>query len=505
MKRLIFAFTAILSMTVEAQNITDAVRYSTSDLNGTARYRAMSGAFGALGGDLSSIDVNPAGSAVFLNGIAGLSLNIENSDNEVRYMNGFSSNSNSNFDLGQAGAAFVFNSTNEENDWKKFSLAFNYSKTADFEDDFLAKGMNDRTFNNYFLGYAQGIPLDLLTPLANESVSDLYSYLGEEYGFGAQQAYLGYEAFLFEAEDPNDMTNTNYISAIEEEPGSFDFDQEYSYAATGLNGKFSFNFATQYQDFLYLGINLNSHFINYDRITSMDEINSNEENTISRIYFEDRLSTLGSGFSLQLGAITKLGSSLRAGIAYESPTWYTISEETTQYLKSYSELGNATVDPRIVNVYPDYKLQTAPKYTGSLAYLFGDQALISFDYSYKDYSVTKFKPKGDPDFSYQNDLMGTELQGASIFRLGGEYRIEGWSLRGGYRFEESPYANGNTIGDLEGYSVGLGYNFGNITLDVAYDSAEQDRNPQLYKTGLTNTANINRSTSNVVLSVNFKI
>jgi hypothetical protein len=39
------------------------LRYSQDNLNGTARFRAM-GAFGALGGDLSSLNVNPAGSAI---------------------------------------------------------------------------------------------------------------------------------------------------------------------------------------------------------------------------------------------------------------------------------------------------------------------------------------------------------------------------------------------------------------------------------------------------------
>lgn len=65
MKKL-FLFIGILSMSfLSAQDITDALRYSQQDILGTARYRAMSGAFGALGGDLSALQINPAGSAVF--------------------------------------------------------------------------------------------------------------------------------------------------------------------------------------------------------------------------------------------------------------------------------------------------------------------------------------------------------------------------------------------------------------------------------------------------------
>ena len=497
MKRLIFAFIAMITMTMEAQNITDAVRYSTSELNGTARYTAMSGAFGALGGDLSSLSINPAGSAVFLRSSVSFSLGVANTENEVNYFNGFTTNSNQNSDLGQAGGVFVFHSNDEDSDWKKFSVGFNYATTSDFDNNFEARATNAPTsIDRYFLGYADGVPLDLLMPVENETVAELYSYLGENEGFGAQQALLGYQGFILNADNPDDLENRTYTSAV----GDGSYDQIYNYAATGMNGKFSFNFATQFQDNLYLGLNLNSHFLNYDRIVTHDELNDNG-GAITSIYFDDRLSTMGSGFSFQLGGIAKIGDRFRVGAAYESPTWYSISEETTQYL----ETNEAVVNPDILNIYPEYTLQTPGKYTGSLAVLFGGQGLISFDYSYKDYSATRFKPSGDPEFTFQNDLMQQELKAASTYRVGGEYRLSAWSLRGGYRFEESPYQNEITIGDLTGYSFGVGYDFGNARLGLAYDTFEQQINPQLFQVGLTDTAMINRNNSNYTLTLSFGI
>ena len=504
MKRILLVFMTIVgSMVMKAQNVSDAIRYSTSEMHGTARYRAMSGAFGALGGDLSSLNVNPAGSAVFLSSMASLTLNVENSDNEVSYMNGFTTGTDSKIDLGQGGAAFVFNNSDEEGDWRKFTLAFNYNKSSSYEEDWLAAGDNSTSVSNYFLEYTTNVPVDLLELQGTESISDLYSYLGESEGFGAQQAFLGYQGFLYDYNPDNNQSPYNpYSSNI----SNGTFDQEYTYASTGLNGKFAFNFATQYQDFLYLGLNLNSHFINYERITSISELNNNSGSAINEIYFEDRLSTLGNGFSFQLGGLAKIGESLRAGLAFESPTWYNISEETTQYLETFSDIdGRAVIDPNVVNVYPEYRLQTPSVYTGSLAYLFGQNALLSFDYSYKDYSSTKFRPKDDPAFAFQNQLMQEELKAASTFRIGGEYRVMGLSLRGGYRFEESPYVNEITIGDLTGYSAGLGYSFGNIKIDVAYDKVEQEFNPRLYEIGLTDRANIKKDLSNFVLTVNFGI
>ena len=65
MKR-ISTFIMVLACTfASAQTIDDVMRYSTENLQGTERFQAMGGAFGALGGDLSALNVNPAGSAVF--------------------------------------------------------------------------------------------------------------------------------------------------------------------------------------------------------------------------------------------------------------------------------------------------------------------------------------------------------------------------------------------------------------------------------------------------------
>ena len=54
-----------LCHTIWAQSENDIVRYSVTPNNGSARVSAMGGAFGALGGDLSNTNNNPAGIGVF--------------------------------------------------------------------------------------------------------------------------------------------------------------------------------------------------------------------------------------------------------------------------------------------------------------------------------------------------------------------------------------------------------------------------------------------------------
>ena len=97
------------------------------------------------------------------------------------------------------------------------------------------------------------------------------------------------------------------------------------------------------------------------------------------------------------------------------------------------------------------------------------------------------------------------LTDAATYRLGGEYKVKQFSFRGGYRFEESPYKNGVTVGDLTGYSLGIGYNFGNTKLDVTYDKASRTNETPLYNVGLTDAAIIDRTNSNVTVSLSFNI
>ena len=120
---------------INAQSINDAITYNLSDLSGSARFTAMAGAFGASGGDLSAISINPASSSVFLvNQFSISSISYDNKTNTS-----FSNNINQyirpsigsipypTFHFNQLGAVFVFNNNNENENWSRISLSYNYS------------------------------------------------------------------------------------------------------------------------------------------------------------------------------------------------------------------------------------------------------------------------------------------------------------------------------------------------------------------------------------------
>jgi long-subunit fatty acid transport protein len=164
---------------------------------------------------------------------------------------------------------------------------------------------------------------------------------------------------------------------------------------------------------------------------------------------------------------------------------------------------DAIVDPNVIIVYDTYRLRTPGKWTGSMAYVFGKLGLLSVDYSIKDYSKMQYAPQND--FGGVNNVMTNTLDMASELRIGAEHRIKQWSLRAGYRWEQSPYRDSETIGDLMSYSGGLGYDFGRARLDLSYAYIHKDINQPMFTQGFTDAPEVHKISNNVSLSLFFAL
>ena len=325
--------------------------------------------------------------------------------------------------------------------------------------------------------------------------------MGNTEGARAQNAFLGFQGYII---DPVTDTpgNTNYISNT----GTGNYRHDYFQYSDGFSGKYTLNVSTQLSDNYTFGLNINTHAIEYREAAFLIERNSNGNSSVKRIDFENYLNVLGNGFSFQIGGIAKVNKDLRLSLYYDSPTWYTISEETSQYLETIRlEDGvefNTVIDPRIINLYDEYNLRTPYKVGAGAAYVFGGNGLISFDYSFKDYSTSRFRPGNTAYFSEQNNTISNLLTGSSSIKVGGEYRWNYISFRGGFLYEQSPFSDTELMSDRTGFSLGLGYNGGNYMFDISYSRSEQETRQSL----LSNN-NFNRNTifDNFVLSLNVNL
>ncbi|HLS12723.1 MAG TPA: hypothetical protein VK050_11215 [Flavobacteriaceae bacterium] len=503
-KHIILAASLLGIGSLYAQNIDDALRYSQSGIYGNARYTAMSGAFSALGGNLSAINDNPASSAVLLKNNIDFSVLISDNKAKSNFNNTLKNSYYTDLQVANAGINLVYYNWDESSVWNKFTLGANYKLDNAYGLNSVITGVNDFSLSDYFVDVANGIRLELLNLRGNESYADLYSFLGENYGSNAQTAFLGYQGYLINPVDPDNPENTEYVSNISGNA----FEQQKSLFERGYQGTFAFNLGTQLIDDLYLGLNLNSHVIDYERKDVFEEIPHAADSNVDYVAFKESLRTYGSGFSAQLGAIYRLENGMRFGLTYSTPKWTRIEEETQQSIETdYFDNGSwytAKVNPKVLNVFEKYTIRTPGKAGASFAYVFGTDGLISLQYEYTNNANIRFKPRSNSFFATQNDIIKDALQASSNIRIGGEYNIAFASLRGGLHYLQSPYKDSKLMGDTKGFSVGFGFIFENINLDFAYLQSSQETNNLMLPTS-SNTYRLDKTQKNFIISLGVDI
>ena len=90
-----------------AQNENDVLRYSTTDIFGSARFEAMAGSFGALGADFSAIQINPASMGRFTSSQAALGFNNTIVQTTGLYNGVSTQTQNNSFKISNLGAVFT--------------------------------------------------------------------------------------------------------------------------------------------------------------------------------------------------------------------------------------------------------------------------------------------------------------------------------------------------------------------------------------------------------------
>jgi len=401
-----------------------ALLFSQNDHNGSARFTAMSGAFGALGGDISSINVNPAGLSVYKNSAFSATFNSRNTDITSNYYNNKMTTKNDFFNVSHAGAVLVFD-TAFDSEWKKFAVGFNYRISKDFSNNFYAKGNSGyATFNEF--------PLDNNNPPI-------------QYNNAEEQSF-----------------NNSYSGEISE---------------------FNFAFSALHQNKLHIGAAFNTYDLKFSQIATLKERNNDGNgNTLDADFYQENITT-GTAFSLSAGFLYKAHKNFRFGVSYQTPTWFTEILETSNITNNDGFDGdtqievsndNTIYDNTAGNFYPTqefiYKLKTPSKLTASAAFIFGKMGLISADYSIKNYQNLQLS---NADFSVENQSFQNDLRNTYTLNVGTEWRLDRFSIRGGYRFEQSPYKDSLPSDNLEGYSYGAGYNFGDLKIDLSYSNSNK--------------------------------
>jgi len=521
---LIFSLAAVAA---GAQTMYDGLTFSQNNYYGTARSIAMGNAMTAVGGDLGSVGLNPAGSAVAGYSQFTITPNLTIGASTASYsaypVNGSdvfanpTKNSLTRFTMPNIGFSLDFK-TGRSSGLKSISYGFIVNGTNTFADKMMGGGQNDKTsYLSYMAVAAEGYDVDFLNGYRNASGQDIdewdHAYYNADdrgyyapwniianaqagaisvFGDPAEPAY--YYRYvgateLFSATDEYDSEGNRIYNIALGGP----VDQTYGRQVKGGKQDYLFNLAFNFSDKFYVGANLGITSLGYEYDEYFKEfasdpndfpINLTDNNgNPYTVYFDNYRSRYsytanGTGVYGKIGFIAKPTTGLRLGAAIQTPTAFSINEiwqhaVDVHYTGSGAQDGEATTPEGNY----EYNFRTPYRVNAGLAYTFLGMGLISADYEMTDYSKMKFKETTGSEGTFtslNSDIM--DCMGIShMVRIGAEFKPSPEiAIRAGYNFATTPeYSWVNNVktttnDNINSFSVGLGYSSnGSFFADLA--------------------------------------
>lgn len=464
MKRYLLLFAAtVITHLAFAQGELDAYNLSRTDLSGTARGQAMGGAFGALGGDITGVMINPAGLGVYRSSEITASLSLAAKSEKANWNN--ITRKEDNTYLRFNNLSYVAYSPTGSSFLQSVNFAFSYNRLKDFSSEYSAKGRGMATgLADYIANKTYGINPDHMSDKNDPYRSWDIPWLSA----------LAWQGWLID-----EVGNKEYAPALLDEFSTVE--PELYIKESGAIHAYDFALSGNWVHSLYLGATFTLTDVDYRKTSYYREAYSHDTGFELDNYTE----TEGVGYQFKLGAIWRPVDVLRVGVSYHSPTWYSLTD------RYYAEIATRYPERTYYADTPDgatrYMFHTPYSWTFSLAGIIGTKAVLSLDYELKDYKAMNLKDMGGNNYRNDNEYIDQDFKLASTFRAGFEYKITPrFATRIGYATMESPYTanlkedkiDPVLIGTIPHYKIegrthhytgGIGYRFTpDIYLDFAF-------------------------------------
>ena len=453
--------TAILLMASAAagyaQTAYDALTFSANNYEGTARTVAMGNAFTALGGDLGSITINPAGSAVAGYTQVSITPALTFSTNYAKGVSPFDDGSLPYFDREMKSSISKFNipnlgmtynwDTGRKSGLKSLTFGFIVNKSASYDQDIFVSGRNSTT--------------SFMAQMAAEATE--MGYTGTD--LGANDAYdlmpwkmvAGYQSGMISTFNYDDLfVGASEVIMYNEDTGEDEIflggplDQTYGRSVSGGKYDYVINIGANISDFLYLGANLGISSLDYNYNEYFKEVAVDP--TDFEIILDDRpmyfeqmkydysYRATGSGFYGKIGFILTPVAGLRIGGAIQTPTITTIDEEWR--ISASTKFSDNSASGSSASPYGEfrYNLRSPMIANFGAAYTLGSLGLISADYEVCNYSGMKFGGSAydRETFEEVNADIRERFGKAHTFRVGLEVKpVTSLAIRAGYNITGS--------------------------------------------------------------------
>ena len=466
---------------LKAQTAEDALRFSRVFYSGTARFNGLSGAFGAVGADFSSLAINPAGIGIYKASEITFTLAPTIGYSSTNYNMSNATDNRLNLGMGNFGIIFSINpyGKNKDGAIKNINVGFGFNRQNDFNNRVVINGVN--TENSLMQSYANTLNAAHTPP----------EYVQDDFPFDIGLAY-GTNLVYHDSATNKYYCDAAYGGVI----------QNKIINTSGSMNELDFSVGANINDKLFAGLTLGVPSINYYENSTYTETRTKDTipNFISLKYHYD-LQTRGTGVNVKLGIIYKPANWVRIGASIHSPTWFpSMRDQYSSSMQStftntawnatqYSPLG-----------YFDYRLTTPFRAIGSLAFIIGQYGLVSADYEYVNYSQSRFNSASD-DFHDVNNQIKSDYKSWGNIRVGTEWRLSNFRIRGGFAYFSNPYTGGINNSERLQASGGIGYRGKHFFADVTYVWSKMNQDYYLYDQAMVNPAAISYYSNTVSTTI----
>lgn len=474
---------------------------------GTARAMALGGAFTSLGADMSAMSINPAGLGMYRRSEMSLTPMLSIARGQTPRTTPWQDNNRTAFSFANIGAALNV-LERAAGSPVSMTLGIGFNRVADF---------------NTRYSYSSESVYDPASGQSVPTLADVFSQqltyhgifpnrdgaLGYDYVPYFWPAILGYNGFMTSPNAAGDEMVPDLIGHNASAVHAVDV------VNSGSINEFQIAFGTNVNNVLYLGATLGIQSVHkktgityqeqylYGADGPVDRDGRPLESMIDYASLYQQTILDGSGVNFKVGAILRPVGGLRIGVAYHTPTFYSLDRSygadiESQISKTSRPVREINTDrtPELSDDGPNsWDFVSPSRLMFGVSYTFGEVAILSVDYERDWYNGIRVKnhPDGDPNFLIRPEEYKAEFKNnfaaTNSLRAGLEVRpLPVFALRVGGGYTDSMlknpdgYVNRPVATDSHYLTAGVGFALSRRTvLDLAYQySVENYSKYQLF-------------------------
>ncbi len=462
---------------------------------GTARSMALGGAFTSLGADLASMSINPAGLGMYRRNEIALTPMMTFQSSQTAGTIPYAKNGKNRFSMANFGAAL--NAYEGTGTLTSFTVGIGLNRIADFNSRYSFKTDTPYGGGAVFAPTIADIFGQQLGQAGIFPDKDGLGYTNRNPYYWP--AVLGYNGYMISPyHDPETEESVYVPDCIGSNASVLHY---MDVVNSGSINEFTISAGANLNNIVYIGATIGIQSVHKStgvyygedyRYENGPAANSAGELIETQLDYADiyQKSVLdGSGVNFKLGVIVRPIESLRIGVAFHTPTYYSL--ERSYYGDITSQIYNNATDKTEIKQdgtpYQDdmggnsWCFTSPARLMFGLSYTFGNFGLVTVDYERDWYNGIRVKNTPEGFEIYPEDYKAEfkhAFQGTNTIRAGVEFKpLPMMALRVGAGYTDSMLKNKEDYYDMpltyetRYITAGAGFNLSRyVTLDFAYQN-----------------------------------